>query len=71
MNGVNPNVAWCEKLGGNNLRFTFGEKLTEREAEQAIVLWKNAFQQNRFHGNRKCKGEFSRTHQGRCFKYIQ
>lgn len=47
MNEAYPNVGWCEKLGGNNLRFTFGEKLTEKDAEQAIVLWKEAFQKKK------------------------
>lgn len=45
MSGMNPTIEWCEKLGGNCLRFTFGEMLTERDAEFAIDKWKQAFHQ--------------------------
>ena len=47
MSGMNPTIEWCEKSGGNCLRFTFGEMLTERDAEFAINKWKQAFNQKK------------------------
>jgi hypothetical protein len=41
---MNPRIEWSEKSGKRCLRFTFGESLTEREAEFAIMEWKRAFQ---------------------------
>jgi hypothetical protein len=38
-------VEWCEKLGGNNLRFTFERYLTKAEALNAIEKWREAFRQ--------------------------
>lgn len=44
---MEPQVEWWEKTGSNCLRFTFGEKFTEREADLAIIKWKEAFQQRK------------------------
>jgi len=47
MIGASPMVEWDEKKGGNFLKFTFGEQLTERDADFAILKWKQIFQQNK------------------------
>ena len=47
MVGTSHSIEWCEKMGGDCLRFTFGEKLTEREADLAIEKWKEAFRQKK------------------------
>ena len=47
MSGTGPEIEWCEKTGGNCLRFTFGETLTERDADFAINKWREAFYQRR------------------------
>ena len=44
---TNTRVEWCEKREGNCLRFTFGEQLSELDAEFAILKWKQAFQQKK------------------------
>jgi len=40
---MNPSIEWYQKSGKQCLRFIFGEKLTEKEAEIAIQEWKAAF----------------------------
>lgn len=39
-----PQVDWYEKDGKKFLKFTFEEHLTERDADLAILKWKQAFQ---------------------------
>ena len=43
MGEMYPKVEWCSKTGGNHLRFTFGEKLTAQQAEEAVAHWQEAF----------------------------
>lgn len=42
-----PMVEWYEEKGTNCLKFTFGERLTEREADFAILKWKHLFRMNK------------------------
>lgn len=44
MNDENPKIEWSQKSGKECLRFVFGERLTLKEAEVAIVEWRKAFQ---------------------------
>lgn len=44
---TSPKVEWYEKKGRNFLRFTFGEQLTERDADFAILKWKHEFRLKR------------------------
>jgi hypothetical protein len=44
MKSENPKIEWYEKSGKQCLKFIFGEKLTEKEAEIAIAEWGEAFQ---------------------------
>ena len=44
MKSENPSVEWYQKSGKQFLKFIFGEKLTEKEAEVAVVEWNEAFQ---------------------------
>ena len=44
MKSENPRIEWSEKSEKQCLRFTFGEKLTAKEAEVAIAEWREAFQ---------------------------
>ena len=44
---ANPQIEWCQKSGQECLRFCFGERLTEKEADIAITVWKDAFQSKR------------------------
>jgi len=44
MASVNPQIEWCQKSGQECLKFIFGERLTEKEADVAISAWKDAFQ---------------------------
>ena len=44
MKSVNPKIEWSKKSQKDCLRFTFGEKLTGKEAEIAIEEWREAFQ---------------------------
>lgn len=47
MSGMSPTVEWCEKKGGSYLTFMFGEQLTERDADFAILEWKQIFRQKK------------------------
>jgi len=40
----NLNIDWIEKSGKPCLKFTFGQNLTEKDAGEAIVEWRKAFQ---------------------------
>ena len=44
MNNENPRIEWSQKSGNECLKFVFGEQLTLKEAEVAIVEWRKAFQ---------------------------
>ena len=44
MNVKNPIIETCRKSGKNCLKFTFGARITAREAAEAIVEWQKAFQ---------------------------
>ncbi len=44
MKSENPRIEWSQRSGKQCLRFTFGERLTENEAEVAIREWRAAFQ---------------------------
>lgn len=39
----NPKIEWSLNSGKECLKFTFGEKLTTKEAEVAIEEWREAF----------------------------
>ena len=52
MIGGGPKIEWHEKRGNSYLKFTFGEQLTERDAEFAILKWKRAFKEK----NDQCIG---------------
>jgi hypothetical protein len=43
MNNENPRIEWSQKSGKDCLRFVFEEKLTAKEAEDAIGEWRKAF----------------------------
>ncbi len=44
MKSENPTIEWYKKSGEQCLKFTFQEKLTEREAAIAIDEWREAFE---------------------------
>lgn len=43
MKSENPRIDWAAVSARQCLRFTFGERLTTREAELAIAEWREAF----------------------------
>jgi hypothetical protein len=44
MKSENPSLEWFRKANKNCLKFTFKEKLTEKNAEIAIEEWRKIFQ---------------------------
>lgn len=47
METVNLRIEKCDQTGENCLKFTFGEKLTEADAEPAILQWKRIFKEKK------------------------
>jgi len=43
MKSVNPSIEWYQISKKECLKFSFGEKLTEKEADVAIAEWKEFF----------------------------
>lgn len=43
MKSENPRIEWSEKSGRQCLKFTFGERLTAKDAEVAVEEWREAF----------------------------
>lgn len=46
MKSENPKIEWIQKSGKQCLRFTFGERLATKEAETAIIEWREAFERS-------------------------
>jgi len=44
MKNGNPRIEWSQKSEKQCLKFTFGERLTAKEAEAAIGEWRKVFQ---------------------------